>query len=196
MPGESKQENFLIHVTRGKYEEVESLLKDDPLLAKYRGSDRKQTALHLSAMCGHVRIAKLLIEYGADINAVDINDVECEDDPWHKHYNETPLHIAVNCYKHSIVELLLSEGAKVNLHNAFNQTALDLAYQSQTKYSDQELVDKIIKLLKNSGAKKYSHDLESPRQVLLFSKYKKELLKINIDENCRDDYQKRLMKPS
>ena len=37
------------------------------------GDERKQTALHYAAWHGHVDVAKVLIQNGADVNAVDKN---------------------------------------------------------------------------------------------------------------------------
>ena len=60
-------------------------------------------------------IAKILLENGADINAID------------KLCNQTPLHFTVLHQKTSIIELLLKNGCKTNLRNHKGLTGLELA---------------------------------------------------------------------
>jgi len=56
------------------------------------------TALHVAAHCGHVRVAKLLLDERADPNAKALNGF-------------TPLHIACKKNRIKVVELLLKYGA-------------------------------------------------------------------------------------
>ena len=57
--------------------------------------------LHLSARNGHVKAAKLLLEYGANINATDIN-------------GESPLIYAACKQDAAMVDFLISQGADLN----------------------------------------------------------------------------------
>lgn len=58
------------------------------------------TALHVAAHCGHVRVAKLLLDKKADPNARALNGF-------------TPLHIACKKNRIKVVELLLKHGASI-----------------------------------------------------------------------------------
>ena len=58
------------------------------------------TALHVAAHCGHVRVAKLLLDRKADPNARALNGF-------------TPLHIACKKNRIKVVELLLKHGASI-----------------------------------------------------------------------------------
>lgn len=58
------------------------------------------TALHVAAHCGHVRVAKLLLDRKADPNARALNGF-------------TPLHIACKKSRIKVVELLLKHGASI-----------------------------------------------------------------------------------
>lgn len=58
------------------------------------------TALHVAAHCGHVKVAKLLLDRKADPNARALNGF-------------TPLHIACKKNRIKVVELLLKHGASI-----------------------------------------------------------------------------------
>ena len=58
------------------------------------------TALHVASHCGHVRVAKLLLDRKADPNARALNGF-------------TPLHIACKKNRIKVVELLLKNGAHI-----------------------------------------------------------------------------------
>lgn len=58
------------------------------------------TALHVAAHCGHVRVAKLLLDKKADANSRALNGF-------------TPLHIACKKNRIKVVELLLKHGASI-----------------------------------------------------------------------------------
>ncbi|KAF4037794.1 Ankyrin repeats (3 copies) [Phytophthora infestans] len=61
-----------------------------------------------------LQMAKLLIEYGADVNAANTATA-------------TPLHCAMRRYDFDLVDLLLATGADVNLRNRFGDTPLHQA---------------------------------------------------------------------
>ena len=58
--------------------------------------ERKRTALHIAAEKGHVDVAKVLIQNGADVNAVD-------------QAKQTALHIRSSCGHVDVVESVDSE---------------------------------------------------------------------------------------
>ena len=69
------------------------------------------TPLHAAAYFGHVEVSRLLIQYRADIHA--INSV-----------GETPLHEAVQCNHIDVAQLLLEHGADVNSRYETGDTPL------------------------------------------------------------------------
>ena len=72
------------------------------------------TPLHVMVWRGDTYAALLLIEAGADVNAV--GDM-----------SETPLHVAVSKENERVVEALLNAGANPNLVSEFGKTPRDLA---------------------------------------------------------------------
>ncbi|KAK2743317.1 hypothetical protein FQN55_007514 [Onygenales sp. PD_40] len=80
-------------------------------------------ALHEAVIGGHLAIATLLLEHGADPNAIDLCDL-------------TPFHFAALRYpppppdqEDAMLKLLLDANASPYLHDKFGQTALHLAAQ-------------------------------------------------------------------
>lgn len=78
------------------------------------------TGLHLAAEKGDWAISKLLLDKGADINALDIN-------------RETPLMWAIANGHLDLAQLLVDEGAGIDHQSHFDQTALGLAVQMRQK---------------------------------------------------------------
>lgn len=72
-------------------------------------------------------IAKLLIDRGANVNALDIHLI-------------TPLHLAAygeTDEHYAVAERLINTGANINAINAENVTPLDLARNPQSKFIKQ-----------------------------------------------------------
>lgn len=88
--------------------------------------------LHKASFCGHLKIVRLLIEYGASL---DIRN-KCD---------STPLHLAVYGEHKKIVELLLKKGADPNVKNVCGYTPMHLAALG--------LCSKIVKLLLRHGSR-------------------------------------------
>lgn len=84
----------------GRIERVRALLKQNPTLVKAYSSDG-WTALHLN--WGRLEIVNLLLDHGADINAVS-----------HNHFAASPLLGAIPSRKIEVARLLLKRGANVN----------------------------------------------------------------------------------
>jgi ankyrin repeat protein len=77
--------------------------------------------LHLASKYGYLVTAQLLLNHGADVNALDNNKM-------------TPLHVASK-YKHlNIVQLLLHDGANHDAQEKNAQTALHLVFTEQPEY--------------------------------------------------------------
>ena len=98
---------------------------------------RGGTALHFAAMNGHSNVVKLLLEAGADKDAVDRD--------W-----MTPLHWAARIGDLESVKLLLEAGANKNATNEYFVTALHYA----AKFGHLE----VVKLLLEADADKHAVD--------------------------------------
>jgi ankyrin repeat protein len=127
---------------------VAQLLTADRTLASTYGPDG-WTPLHLASFFGHPRVAKLLLEHGADVHARSRNALDNE--PIHaaaagrkadviavlleygadvnprQHGGWTPLHAASQNGDGNLVRLLMAHGADRSLRAANNQSAMDLA---------------------------------------------------------------------
>uniref|UniRef100_A0A0K0DTX1 ANK_REP_REGION domain-containing protein n=1 Tax=Strongyloides stercoralis TaxID=6248 RepID=A0A0K0DTX1_STRER len=68
----------------------------------------ERTVLHAAVCCGYINFVQKLIDYGADINAVDKDE-------------EAPLHLACSRGRDDIVRLLVSSGAIVNAYSRVNE---------------------------------------------------------------------------
>ena len=92
-------------VRHNKYEEIEQLIRDFPKLvhAKDR-TPRENTLLHTACSSGFSRIAKLLIQGGANVDALNTE-------------GNSPLHIAYQYGKNAIVSILIGSGANENARN-------------------------------------------------------------------------------
>eukprot|EP00427_Karlodinium_veneficum_P064521 CAMPEP_0169326080 /NCGR_PEP_ID=MMETSP1017-20121227/11326_1 /TAXON_ID=342587 /ORGANISM="Karlodinium micrum, Strain CCMP2283" /LENGTH=272 /DNA_ID=CAMNT_0009420793 /DNA_START=124 /DNA_END=941 /DNA_ORIENTATION=- len=75
------------------------------------------TALHIAAHRGSVALTRLLIGYGANLNAKEA-------------WEETPLHIAAKAGALEVCEVLLAHGADIDAMNTQDRTALLLAAES------------------------------------------------------------------
>ena len=73
-----------------------------------------QTALHLAAGMGYLRVVQVLLEHDAEVNATDVND-------------ETPLHEAAVQGRNEMVSLLLRYGAQIDAKQKDGLTPLYFA---------------------------------------------------------------------
>lgn len=95
---------FSVAVTFGSKKLVEVFLKRKEALANsYLGSTSKTPILIVAAQLDHAEIVKLLIAYGANVNAVDMNNQNC-----------TALEAAVLRGSENAVQVLIDNGARVN----------------------------------------------------------------------------------
>lgn len=92
-------------------------------------SDDGYTALHLAAFFGHREVARLLLNNGADSEAISNNDMEAR-----------PLHSAAAAEDTSAAFLLIDHGAEVNSRQHGGWTPLHAAAQN----GDIELISALI----------------------------------------------------
>ena len=98
---------------RGATIMVLALLAQDPALISARDADGS-TPLHCATWKGHERLVHVLLEHGADVNAVNNND----------HWGTTPLHAAAHANQRAIAELLIAHGADIQATNLNGRTPL------------------------------------------------------------------------
>jgi ankyrin repeat protein len=113
----------------GAEERLDELLAHDASLVAARASDGF-TPLHFAAFFGHPGAARILVEHGADVNAVADNPMKVQ-----------PLHSAAAASCREIAELLLEHRADPNAKQASGHTPLDAARQN----GDDDLAQLLIR---------------------------------------------------
>jgi ankyrin repeat protein len=111
----------------GDTERVRELLHDDPSLANAFGDDGFHP-LGLAAFFGHVDTARVLLEHGADVNALSRNE----------HVQTAAIHAAAasneegtdESTRYELVQLVLDHGADPNLRQGGGFRAIDAARQN------------------------------------------------------------------
>jgi ankyrin repeat protein len=118
---ESRDVDVLEAAALGELVTLRRLLEEDPDLV-HAWSDDGFTPLHYAAFFGHEPAARLLIEYGADLEAVSTNE---EFAP-----QARPLHSAVAGRTAGVARLLVEAGADVNAQQHGGYTPLMGAEQN------------------------------------------------------------------
>lgn len=122
-------------VRRGDLPAMRRLLERDPGLANARSESdaRGPFPLHVAAEAGQTGAARLLLEYGADVSARDLEN------------DAIALGWAAFFGRPELVQLLIAAGSEVNQRNKHGLTALDCAAGGAEgkwrKFSDASLED-------------------------------------------------------
>ena len=131
-------EHLAERVGRGGLSPFEAAIVGDTVVVKRKldsgfelddASDDGYTALHLAAYFGRLEVARLLLERGADPNAVAQNDSRV-----------TPLHSAVSARHRDLAGLLLALGASANVVQKGGYTPLHSAAHN----GDEAIVDLLL----------------------------------------------------
>ena len=94
---------FIQAIWSNKHDKAIAMLKEDPKLSTIEiEDDGFSTALHVAAFHGDLELAGILLDDGADLEAVEIN------------HQGTPLEWAAYAGQFEMAKLLLARGAKVN----------------------------------------------------------------------------------
>jgi|SRR5215471_6704058 len=93
---------------------VKELLKTDADLVNARDKD-DSTPLHCAVWKGHLEVVSILLDAGAEVNALNQND----------HWGNTPLHAAAHANHTAIAQLLIQRGASIEARDANGRTPLD-----------------------------------------------------------------------
>ncbi len=118
----------------GRVRDVERLLKAGADVNSH-WSDHGETALMYAAENGHMELAEMLIEYGADVN---INTFR------------SALAWAARQGHKDVVELLIANGADVNAKARDKQTVLTEAWNAR---GPEKTLREIVRILEDHGAK-------------------------------------------
>jgi uncharacterized protein len=125
----------------GETPRVRQLLDDEPALANAFGADGFHP-LGLACFFGHVDAARVLLEHGAEVDALSRNE----------HVQTAAIHAAAasgetgvdEATRHELVKLVLDHGADPNLPQAGGFRAIDAARQNGD--------ERLERLLKERGA--------------------------------------------
>jgi ankyrin repeat protein len=109
----------------GYVDRLRARLDEDPAATSARSADG-YTALHFAAFFGKAEVARILLEAGAEVNAVADNEMRVQ-----------PLHSAAAGRHLEVCRLLLAAGADVNARQAGGYTPLHAAARN----GDPELVE-------------------------------------------------------
>ncbi len=102
-------------VAAGDRARVEALLRTDPALVRLRSDNRDaELPLHVAAGTGDVAMVRLLVEAGAEVDGLDVDE-------------STPLHVAALHRHAGAVRYLLERGADVNRRDRNGAYALSFA---------------------------------------------------------------------
>ncbi|XP_032684367.1 acyl-CoA-binding domain-containing protein 6 [Odontomachus brunneus] len=110
------EKTFLDWLKEGNEAKVREMVGKEPRLSEWM-DDIGLLPIHWAADRGHVEILKFLVEQGADLNSLDLEE-------------QTPLHYAACCGHVEAVRYLLSIGADTSRKNGDGMTPKDIAIDS------------------------------------------------------------------
>ena len=117
----SHQERFFQALREPNLGEVWNLISDHPELVQAQEEEASPSPLHLAARMDNVALARVLLDYGADIESI------------HAHTFSTPLKYAVFFGKTEMVRFLVSRGANLENRGGGSTTPLELAQKAPTE---------------------------------------------------------------
>ena len=121
----------------GRNDRLRDLLDDDPSLANTFGDDGFHP-LGLACFIGHPDTARLLLDHGADVNALSRNE----------HIQTAAIHAAAaaegmdETVRYELVKLVLERGADPNLPQGGGFRAIDAARQNGDKRVERLLLER------------------------------------------------------
>ena len=199
-PGEARATPLHYAAARNMHGIATFLIAERSQDVNARGFDRKETPLHVSSRRGHVEIARVLLERGADREARDKNDwnplevasnigrvelvqvlLEYGTDPNARDAKgRTPLYMASDCGTPAVVRVLLKHGADAKAQNKDNKTALH-----------QVEGEEVTRLLLDHGADANALDIDNRTPLHCVSEdgqvgAARVLLEHGVDANARD----------
>jgi ankyrin repeat protein len=138
-------EDLIEAIENGNLKAAQSALRNGADVNKVGLSDSFRTPLMIAAAEGKENLAKLLVEYGADVNAKDL-------------YGDTALMWAVHGGHLNVVEFLVEHGANVNAAATYitNAGSTALIYASEKGHVN--VVKYLIKHGANINPKKKNGD--------------------------------------
>ena len=117
----SVQERFFQALREPNLGEVWNLISDQPELVQAREEEGSLSPLHIAVRMDHVPLARVLLDYGADIESI------------HSHTFSTPLKYAVFFGKTDMVRFLVSRGANLENRGGGATSPLELAQKAPTE---------------------------------------------------------------
>jgi ankyrin repeat protein len=133
MPNPDPAKETIKAAKKGDATTLRALLVHDGGLARITEADGT-TPLHCAAWKGHVEIVEILLDAGAEIDALNQD----------AHYGGTPLHAAAHGNQKAVVEVLLKRGADFKVVSCNGRTPL--------QETDYHKATAAAKLLKQAGA--------------------------------------------
>ena len=128
------------HVKDGRVEEVKKLLDNDPNLINST-TKSGDTPLHWAIRTKRKTVVNVLLEYGANVTAVN-------------NYGNTCLHVAAEYNRPELVELMLRKAADIHAKNMYGATPLHEAARTHSN----EAIRTLLKAGANIKAKNnYGH---------------------------------------
>lgn len=125
----SEKTTFFRAAREGNNDFIKSILKDKPDLINASGF--MGTALHMTALSGHLKTTRLLIESGAKLNIQDGRG-------W------TAMHYAAMMENTDIIRLLIKSGADINLTNNSGQTPLHVTIRAVNNKTQVAVIASIL----------------------------------------------------